>query len=123
MKAVQIKLSSVTLGELAKIQKRREELLAELDSLNQESERLGLRVPGIRARRPRNSIRGAIITVLKEAGGPGLTVQEIVEASGLTRDDVDKWLYSKSARETPGFRKIGPARYGIRGSGKRGRKV
>jgi hypothetical protein len=88
---------------------KREKLDAEIAQIDEKIRKIvsSSQSPKIR----RGDIKGTILTVLTEAGKDGLHISEVASKTGFDRQTLDRFLYSRSARNTTGLHKLGSGRF------------
>lgn len=124
-------IPSKILKELVKLSERREALLAQLQSIDREINRVQERF-GIpcrdngetgsisfsgnsspRPRAERGVLKDRIVSSLRQAGSKGATVRELSTKLRIPTANLYVW-FNGTGRNVPGLKKIGAARYRLR---------
>lgn len=111
-----IQLSVHSLEEILELRRRRDDLeegrkriVEQIAEIDQQIMRLGwnMEPEEPEAPRERGAVRYTILNALLDAGENGLHVQELIKLTDLDKRTLDRWLYSKNAKETDGFEALG----------------
>ena len=105
--------SSSQLTQLVRLQRERESHLARAEEIRLQMREMFQRGesppphPGGSGRRgPRGALKGAVLRGLRAAGAGGASLKELAQTIQIPRQEIDRWIYSRSGKETKGLVKV-----------------